>query len=137
MLLTVRNLSKSYGIVSVLRDISFVINPGDRAGIVGANGVGTSTLMKILVGQEEADDGRFAYGPSVEFGYLPQTTPDFYGRTIEDLIFESVGNLRQLEQRMRELESTMGTASGEQLASLLAEYEQVASRFQDYGGYDL
>jgi len=105
MLLTVRNLAKSYGIVTVLHDISFVINAGDRAGIVGANGVGKSTLIKILVGEEEADEGRIAFGPSVEFGYLPQTIPDFYGRTIEDLIFESVGNLRQLEQRMRELET--------------------------------
>ena len=97
-MLAVHQLSKSYGAITVLNDISFVVNAHDRAGIVGSNGVGKSTLLKILVGQEEADMGTFAYAPSVEVGYRPQTTPDFYGRTIQDLILESVGNLRQFGQ---------------------------------------
>ncbi len=47
MLLTVRNLSKAYGAIQVLRDVSFVINARERAGIVGPNGVGKSTLLRI------------------------------------------------------------------------------------------
>src|SRR5947209_8936661 len=137
MLLTVHHLSKSYGAITVLHDISFVVNAHDRAGIVGSNGVGKSTLLKILVQQEEGDTGTFAYAPSVEVGYLPQTTPDFYGRTIQDLILESVGNLRQLEVRMRELESLMTSASEEQLPALLEEYGHVSTKFQDRGGYEL
>src|SRR5437763_12470702 len=137
MLLTVHQLSKSYGAITVLNDISFVVNAHDRAGIVGSNGVGKSTLLKILVGQEEADMGTFAYAPSVEVGYLPQTTPDFYGRTIQDLILESVGNLRQLEERMRQIETSLSTASEERTAALLEEYGHVSTRFQDRGGYEL
>src|SRR5437868_5496537 len=125
MLLTVHQLSKSYGAITVLHELSFIVNVHDRAGIVGSNGVGKSTLLKILVGQEEADTGTFTYAPSVEVGYLPQTTPDFYGRTISDLILESVGNLRQLEERMRQLESQMSSASAEQLPTLLEEYGHV------------
>ncbi len=86
MLLAVRNLSKSYGAVNVLNDVSFVIDAGDRVGMVGANGAGKSTLLKILVGQEQADAGSFAYALSIEVGYLPQTMPEFYGDTIQDLI---------------------------------------------------
>ena len=56
---------------------------------------------------------------------------------MQDLILESVGNLRQLEERMRELESAMSTANDDQLAGLMDEYEQVSSRFQDRGGYEL
>src|SRR5436305_14686631 len=97
MFLTVRALAKSYGAISVLNDISFIINAGDRVGIVGSNGVGKSTLLKILVGQEEVDAGTFSYAPSIEVGYLPKITPDFYGRTIQALIHESVANLRGLE----------------------------------------
>ena len=137
MLVTVRNLAKSYGAINVLHDISFVINTYEHVGVVGSNGVGKSTLLKIMVGQEEADSGTFAYAPSIEVGYLPQTTPNFYGRTMQDLILESVGNLRQLEERMRQIEATMTTASEEILPRLLEEYSQVSTKFQDRGGYDL
>src|SRR6266852_3851631 len=137
MLLAVRSLSKAYGAINVLNDVSFVVNKGDRVGIVGSNGVGKSTLLKILVGQEEVDTGTFAYAPSIEVGYLPQTTPEFYGRTIQDLILESLGSLRQLEERMRQIEAIMTTAGEEQLAFLLEEYGHVSTQFQDHGGYDI
>src|SRR5690242_18038047 len=100
MLLTVRGLTKSYGAIQVLQAISFVVNPGDRVGLVGPNGVGKSTLLRLLTHQEEADAGSFAVAPSIEPGYLPQSTPEFYGRSIQDLLLEAVGHLRQLEEQM-------------------------------------
>jgi len=136
-MLIVRHLSKAYGAIIVLDDISFVVNPNDRVGIVGANGVGKTTLLNILVGQEPIDSGSFSFAPSTEVGYLPQTTPEFYGRTMQDLILESVGNLRQLEERMREHETAMSTTAGDQLAGLMEEYDRVSTRFQDHGGYEL
>lgn len=136
-MLVVRHLSKSYGAIIVLDDISFVINPNDRVGIVGPNGVGKTTLLSILVGQEPINSGSFSFAPSTEVGYLPQTTPEFYGRTMQDLILESVGNLRQLEERMRQLEADMGASSGDELAELMEEYDLVSTRFQDRGGYEL
>ncbi len=138
MLLTTRGLTKTYGAITVLQSISFVVNPGDRIGLVGPNGVGKSTLLRLLTGQEEADVGKIGYAPSCESGYLPQSTPDFYGRSIQDLILEAVGQLRQLEEQMHELEQTMSdTSDTEQLAALLEEYTQVSARFQDAGGYEL
>ncbi len=137
MLLTVRNLSKAYGAIQVLRDLSFVINARDRAGIVGPNGVGKSTLLRILTGQEEQEQGNISYAPSVEYGYLPQTTPNFYGRSIQDLILEAVGNIHQLEERMHQLEDAMARADEQQLPELLEAYTQVTTRFQDRGGYEL
>ena len=136
-MLAVRHLSKSYGAITVLEDISFIVNPNDRVGIVGSNGVGKTTLLNILVGQESIDSGSFSFDPNTEVGYLPQTTPEFSGHTMQDLILESVGNLRQLEERMRELEIAMSTAKDDQLAGLTDEYEQVSTRFQDRGGYEL
>ena len=136
-MLFVRNLSKAFGAITVLEDISFVINSGDRVGIVGANGVGKTTLLSILAGQESADAGSFSFASSTEVGYLPQSTPEFYGRTMQDLIYESLGNLRQLEERMRALETAMSVAGGEQLAALMEEYDLVSTRFQDRGGYDI
>ncbi|HLX56645.1 MAG TPA: ABC-F family ATP-binding cassette domain-containing protein [Ktedonobacteraceae bacterium] len=136
-MLFVRNLFKAFGAITVLEDISFVINSGDRVGVVGPNGVGKTTLLSILVGQETLDAGSFLFAPSTEAGYLPQTTPEFYGRTMQDLILQSLGNLRQLEERMHSLEAAMSAAAGEQLARLIEEYDLVSTRFQDRGGYDI
>jgi macrolide transport system ATP-binding/permease protein len=136
-MLAVRHLFKSYGAITVLDDISFIVNSNDRVGIVGSNGVGKTTLLNILIGQESLDSGSFSFDPNTEVGYLPQTTPEFFGHTMQDLILESVGNLRQLEERMRELETAMSTAKDDQLAVLMDEYEQVSSRFQVRGGYEL
>ncbi len=137
-MLFVRNLSKSYGAITVLDDISFVINANDRVGVVGSNGVGKTTLLSILVGQESPDSGSYSFAPSTEVGYLPQTTPEFYGNhLLQDLILESLGNLRQLEERMSALENAMSTTPGNQLAPLIEEYDLVSTRFQDRGGYEI
>ncbi len=136
-MLAVRHIGKSYGAITVLDDISFTVNSYDRIGIVGSNGVGKTTLLNILIGKEANDFGSFSFNPNTEVGYLPQTTPEFSGHTIQDLLRESVGNLHQLEERMHELEHAMSIANDEQLAGLLDEYEQVSGRFQDRGGYEL
>lgn len=137
MLLAVRGMTKSYGTIQVLQAVRFVVNAGERIGLVGPNGVGKSTLLRLIMGQEEADSGSLAWGSSVEPGYLPQSTPDFYGRSMQDLILEAVGRLRRLEERMRVLEQTMSTSAEELLPALLEEYGQVSASFQDAGGYDL
>ena len=142
-MLFVRNLSKSYGAITVLDDISFVINPNDRVGVVGSNGVGKTTLLSILVGQESPDSGSYSFAPSTEVGYLPQATPDHLSDrnkiiyTLQDLILASLGNLRQLEERMSALEIAMSATPGNQLAPLIEEYDLVSTRFQDRGGYEI
>lgn len=137
MHLIIRNLHKAYGAITVLHDVSLIVQATDRIGIVGSNGVGKSTLLRLLVGKEEADSGTISFGTGIEFGYLPQTTPDFYGQSIQDLIFEAIGNLRQLEERMHQLEQALTTASEAQLPQLLETYNTVSTQFQDRGGYEI
>ena len=136
MLLSVTNISKSYGSVTVLREVTLSVAVGERVGLVGANGAGKTTLLRILLGHEQPDSGSVRLGPSVELGYLPQTTPTFEGHTLDDLIRESAGGLRRLERRMRELESAMASPGGAS-PEALDEYGHVATRFADQGGYEL
>jgi macrolide transport system ATP-binding/permease protein len=137
MLLTVRNISKIYGAVTVLEDISFALEPGEHVGLVGANGAGKSTLLRILTGEEPADGGTVQCATGADMAYLAQTLPNVSGRTIDDLLAETLGGLRALETRMRTFEAEMAVASGELLDVLLAEYGQLASQFQDRGGYEM
>ncbi|HEU5367992.1 MAG TPA: ATP-binding cassette domain-containing protein, partial [Ktedonobacterales bacterium] len=137
MTLVVQHLSKTFGINIVLDDLSFSVSAEERVGVVGMNGVGKSTLLNILSGQEPPDAGTITLAAGAEVAYLPQATPAFFGRTIDDLILESMGNLRQLEARMRQLEAQMAGADEAAMPTLLEEYAQVSTRFQDRGGYDL
>lgn len=75
-LLTIENVSKIYGEKQIFRQISFGLNEGDKYGVIGINGTGKSTFLKILAGLEEPDEGKVTKGSKVRIAYLSQT-PDF------------------------------------------------------------
>jgi macrolide transport system ATP-binding/permease protein len=137
MLISARAISKTYGALPILRDVSLSLHAGERVGVVGANGAGKSTLIRILAGEEQPDSGGITRAATAEAGYLPQVLPTTPGLTLEDVIRDAVGDLRALERRMRTLEAGLTSATGERLAALLEEYGQVSTRFQERGGYDL
>ena len=72
MLLTAENLHKNYGMKPLLSGVSLYLNAGERIGLIGVNGTGKSTLLKILAGVEEPDSGRVTRDPNVQISYLPQ-----------------------------------------------------------------
>jgi macrolide transport system ATP-binding/permease protein len=135
--LMARTISKTYGRHLILRDATLALSQGERVGMVGANGAGKSTLLRILAGVEEADGGEIMLGPSLELGYLAQTPAIIAGQTVEDALYEAVGRLRAMEARLRELEAAMAQPDNPELASHLEEYGQLATRYQERGGYDL
>ena len=80
-MLSAHHLNKTYGIHTVLQDITFTINPGERLGLVGQNGCGKTTLLRILTGQEQPDSGVVAHAPGPadrlpEPGLRPRSNPD-------------------------------------------------------------
>ena len=105
-LMTVENISKSFGEKVVLNNISFGIETGDKIGIIGVNGTGKSTLLKILAGVESADDGSITKMRGLRIGYLPQT-PDFDDP--EEVVIDYVHRVSILdtEERMTEAKTAL------------------------------
>ena len=81
-LLTAEQLTKAYGERKIFDEADFSIQEGEKIGIIGVNGTGKSTLLKILAGQEECDDGQITMGNNLKIAYLPQTPVFEQGDTV-------------------------------------------------------
>ncbi|NLC03433.1 MAG: ABC-F family ATP-binding cassette domain-containing protein, partial [Tissierellia bacterium] len=92
--LSVEDLSKSFGDLELLNDINFNIYRGERVGLIGANGIGKTTLFKIILGQEEKDDGLIQLGHHVMPGYFDQEMDTLnLGKTVIDEIWDDNPNM--------------------------------------------
>ena len=91
--LNVRGVSKAYGDKQVLEDVSFTVQRGDRLAVIGPNGVGKSTLLKICVAELEADVGTADWGYEARFGYFPQNHDEALGdptQTVKDALWQKL-----------------------------------------------
>ncbi len=137
MFITVSDIRKTYALHPVLDGVSFSLNDGDRLGLVGANGVGKSTLLKIIMGEVPADSGSVTLATGRRIGYLAQTIKYSEGKTLGDLIAESLDAVYSLERRLRELETEMSRVTGDALDRVLTEYGETSEQFERLGGYEL
>lgn len=136
ILLSLQGIQKSFGTNEVLRDASLVLQDGQRMGLVGVNGCGKSTLMKIIAGIETADGGTMTMQKGLKLGYLAQQGQVGEERTVlEELesVFEPV---QRMEQQLRDLEHQMADAHDEaSLHRLGSQYDQLTRRFEESNGY--
>jgi len=103
-MLTAHNLSKTYDYNPVLDKVSFSINPGERVGLIGPNGCGKTTLVKILAGIETPDSGHYALHPkTLRIGYLPQALEADPEQSLRMLIEQAIGNPLALEMELERL----------------------------------
>ncbi len=127
-------LFKDYGGHRVLDGASLVLKPGERAALVGANGTGKSTMLKIAAGLEEADSGRVVLPSGTVLGYLPQDASVQPGRSLHDEVLSAVADLLGIEEQLRGLEARMG-AGGPGLEELVHEHARLQEEFERRGGY--
>jgi len=133
---TLSNIKKSFGKRDLLEDISFFINERERAALIGANGTGKTTLLRIIRGMERADAGTVNIEPGLKVGYLPQEVdlPEVAG-----LYLAVVGVTPELLACASELETLqkeMARATGEQEHILGSRYAEVSHRFDSLHGFD-
>ena len=122
ILLTAQNISKTYMERKVLDDVSFFLNEGDKVGIIGINGTGKSTLLKILAGAEESDSGDIIRTNGIRISYLPQI-PEFgdSGTILEQVLLHLPKDLRQAkEYEARSVLEKLGISDQERDISTLS-----------------
>jgi ATP-binding cassette subfamily F protein 3 len=138
-MLHVFNISKSYGIEPVLADVSFVVNAGERVGLVGPNGCGKTTLLKIMAGLEETDRGSVRFDPpQLSVGYLAQALVFEEDETIRETLARATGEHRQAWREMQRYAELMANSAGSpDLPNLTEAYAEAEMRFEAAGGYEL
>ncbi len=132
----IQDLWKFYGDELVFQNITATIGSTDRIGLVGANGVGKTTLLKTLVGELSADRGQVIYPGGFTQGSLWQTLPDA-AMSLQQYLEEPFSDQIGLEQTMRGLELELETLeSGKELDQAMGRYARLQDRFEHGGGYD-
>ncbi len=134
-LLSAVNLAKSFGALDIFSEVSFSIPHRGRIGLVGPNGVGKSTLLKILIGEEDASEGKVNRAHNCVIGYLPQEAVLHSDRNLWDEIMTVFEPLLKLQQDLHDLESQLVKTPDDQ--ELLEQYGSLQARFDHQGGYTL
>ncbi|MBQ8038797.1 MAG: ABC-F family ATP-binding cassette domain-containing protein [Lachnospiraceae bacterium] len=134
MILSCQNINKTFVDDHLLKDVSFHINDYDKAALIGINGCGKTTLLRIIMGEMNADDGLITFSKDKTVGYLPQNALLNSTRTIYDELLSVKQPLIDLEERMRDMEYQMNLVSGDELDSLMDKYTNASQRFEREGG---
>src|SRR5262245_58397022 len=106
-MLTVNALAKLYADVVVLEGVGFQLRAGERVALVGANGSGKSSLLRLIAGQLRPDAGAIVLAPGARTAYLPQDAAVAPGRTLHDEMASVFARIAEIEARQRELEAEM------------------------------
>ncbi len=137
IVLSAQNVAKSFGVNVVLKDVSLTLQQGDRMGLVGVNGCGKSTLMRILAGLESADSGEISMVRGTRIGYLAQQNMVTSGLSVWDELQKVYEPVFEMERRLRELEEEMSRAHEEpaRFSRLSSDYDKLLRRFEESDGY--
>lgn len=133
MKLQISNAVKSYGAFDILDGASFQVKGNEKIGLVGRNGCGKTTLLKIISGQEDLDKGDRIVPKNVQIGSLDQNVFADLDKTVQDALMEVFEPVRQLERQLNEQAAVLETDSSQ---PQLEKYDRLLSEFERKGGYD-
>jgi ATP-binding cassette subfamily F protein 3 len=130
-MLKVSNVHKSYGLYPVLKDVSFVVNPGERVGLIGPNGCGKTTLFRIIAGREQPDRGSVRFQPpDLRPGYLEQGLVHGPDDTVGDLLRVGDAALEDAEAEVAALATALATAPPAEQAALAERYNEALTELE-------
>ncbi|MGA1397400.1 MAG: ABC-F family ATP-binding cassette domain-containing protein [Schleiferiaceae bacterium] len=137
-MLSVHQVSLSFGGSDLFKGISFQVNPGDRIGLVGRNGAGKSTLLKLIAGRYKTDSGKISYPSDFSIGFLTQDMPPAPNASVWDEAASSFTEIKRLEADIESMTEEMGTRTdyeSDAYMALLDRFHHAQERFQHIGGY--
>ncbi|MBM5791097.1 MAG: ABC-F family ATP-binding cassette domain-containing protein [Cyanobacteria bacterium M_surface_10_m1_298] len=140
-MLRLERVSKIYPTGEVLKDVTWEVKSGDRIGLVGVNGAGKSTQMRIIAGMEEPSSGQVVKQGDPRIVYLQQEFDVDVRRTVRQELFQAFGEAATVLNRQREVEEEMGSEKAaedpDHLNDLIHELGSLQSRFESLHGYEL
>ena len=131
--LSVNGIYKSFGATSILEDVSFSVNKNEKVAIIGDNGEGKSTLLKIITRQLEADKGSVYFEDSNSVGYLSQQVIDDIEHTLIEEMELAFTKLKKMEKEMAELVEKMSVSDDKELVN---RYSLLQETYENLGGYE-
>lgn len=135
MIFACHNLNKSFGEQLIVKDGSFHIEDREKAALVGVNGAGKSTILKMIVKEESADSGEIVLTKGRTLGYLAQQQNLEGGRTVYEEVKTAKADIIEMELQIRSIEHELKSLSGEELAKRLETYNRLMSQFEALNGY--
>ena len=138
-MLNIHNLSVSFGGTYLFEEVTFRLGSGDRVGLVGKNGAGKSTMLKILAGDFKPDSGVIATEKEVQMGFLRQDIDFEEGRTVLEEAYQAFSEIKKAELRIDEINHQLATRTDYESASyseLIEELGEVTHHYEILGGYN-
>jgi ATP-binding cassette ChvD family protein len=133
----ITHLTKHYGKKEVLKDINLYFYPGAKIGVIGSNGAGKSSLLKIMAGVDTDFMGEAWAEKGATIGYVPQEPQLTKGKTVLENIEEAVEHIRALLKRQEEIGEAMGTADPDEFEKLSDQMERVQAQIDASNAYEL
>ena len=136
ILLSIQNVTKSFAMNTVLKDINLTLQAGSRMGLVGANGTGKSTLFRLISGQMEPDEGSINIVKGTRVGLLTQEADIQSDLTVQQELERVFDPLKEMEKKLRSIEAEMANAvDPDEIDRLSRSYANLLDRFESSGGY--
>ena len=135
MILSLKNIKKSYGAETVLKDVGFVMNERDKLGVVGANGAGKTTLFKIITGEISYDSGELVMQKDLKTGYLEQNSQIEGSGTVYGELMKVFSEITSIEAEINSLTSAMPSLSGDALKAAMDKYSLLSHKLEEMDGY--
>ena len=135
IILQANKIERSFAGEVLFDNINLQVDERDRIALVGKNGAGKSTFLKILVGEEKPTSGEINKKKDISLSYLAQDSRFESENTIYDEMLHVFDDLRRTEKQLRQMELEMGEKSGDDLDKLMSDYDRLSENFRQAGGF--